>query len=251
MEASFSEQLQRDHYDALSEAYDAHYSDPCTQEYRTRFMYEPMLSGIELDGRRVLDAMCGSGPATGYLISQGALVTGLDISSQAIATFQSNWPQSEAVCRSAVDSGLADESFDVIVVVGGLHHAHPHIAEVIREFHRLLKPRGHFCFVEPHRGSILDSLRRFWYRFDSLFSENEESIDLSALKQDFAGRFEVLSETYLGNIGYLTVLNSMVLRIPLRWKKAYARTAMRIEAAINRVQGKRTACCVVVQWQKK
>jgi SAM-dependent methyltransferase len=251
LQLTVSEQLQKGHYEALAEQYETHYSDPCTQQYRTRFMYEPMLAGIELRGRRVLDAMCGSGQATEYLLAQGAEVVGLDISTQAIAAFRANWPACQTVCRSALDSGLESESFDCIVVVGGLHHAHPHINEAVGEFQRLLKPGGYFCFVEPHSGSVLDVARRLWYKFDPFFSENEESVDLAALKSAFATQFMFRRETYLGNVAYLSVLNSMVLRIPLRWKTRYAPALMRLEAALNRLQGRRTSCCVVAQWQKR
>jgi SAM-dependent methyltransferase len=251
LQLTLSEQLQKGHYEALAEAYETHYSDPSTQQYRVRFMYEPMLAGINLRDRRVLDAMCGSGQATEYLLAQGAQVVGLDISTQAIAAFQTNWPQCQSVCRSALDTGLPAASFDCVVVVGGLHHAHPHINEAVGEFHRLLKPGGYFCFVEPHSGSLLDVARRLWYKLDPLFSANEESVDLSALQTAFAAQFKFRCETYLGNVAYLAVLNSMVLRIPLRWKRRYTPALLSLEAGINRLQGKRTSCCVVGQWQKR
>ena len=52
-----SEQLQRQHYDRIAAAYEAHYSDACSREYRRRFIYDPMFSGIDLSKMRVLDAM--------------------------------------------------------------------------------------------------------------------------------------------------------------------------------------------------
>ena len=159
-------------------------------------MYEPMLEGINIAGRRVLDAMCGSGQAAGFLLSRGAQVVGLDISTKALEAFKEQWPDTETVCRSARDSGLESESFDCVVVIGGLHHAHPSLSEVLREFHRLLKPGGHLCFVEPHRGSLFDSLRQLWYRHDNLFSENEESIDLDDLHAEFANEFRFTREVY-------------------------------------------------------
>ena len=69
-----SEQLQQDHYDQIADEYEAHYSDACSLEYRRKFIYEPMFEGIDLSGMKVLDAMCGSGQTTEYLLSRGALV---------------------------------------------------------------------------------------------------------------------------------------------------------------------------------
>jgi SAM-dependent methyltransferase len=246
-----SEQLQREHYEAISEEYEAHYSDASSLDYRAKFIYEPMFRGIDLSNQRVLDAMCGGGPTTEFLVAQGARVTGLDISPTVMAAFESRWPQCEAVCGSALDTGLPDESFDCVVVVGGLHHVHPYLNETTSEFHRLLKRGGHFCFTEPHYGSLPDVVRRFWYQYDNLFSENEESIDVESLKRDFASRFDFKQEFYLGNLAYLLVLNSMVFRIPLSWKPVYTPTLLKVESILNRIQGKRLSCYVVAQWQKK
>jgi 2-polyprenyl-3-methyl-5-hydroxy-6-metoxy-1,4-benzoquinol methylase len=62
-----AELQQQQHYDEIAAAYEAHYSDEWSVEYRRRFIYEPMFAGIELSGMKVLDAMCGSGQTTSYL----------------------------------------------------------------------------------------------------------------------------------------------------------------------------------------
>src|SRR5882762_6007733 len=92
-----SEQLQQDHYDQIADEYEAHYSDACSLEYRRKFIYEPMFEGIELSGMKVLDAMCGSGQTTEYLLSRGAQVTGLDLSSEVISSFKSRWSGCDAI----------------------------------------------------------------------------------------------------------------------------------------------------------
>ena len=101
-----SELLQKDHYDQISLEYESHYSDLSSLEYRRRFIYEPMFAGLNLSGLRVLDAMCGSGQTTEYLLSRNALVTGLDISTEAIARFRARWNNCQASCRSLLDSRL-------------------------------------------------------------------------------------------------------------------------------------------------
>jgi len=84
--------LQGRHYDCLVDLYEAHTADPATQRYRRRFIDEPLLHGIDLDGASVLEAMCGSGHSTGYLLERGARVTGLDISREAVELFRKKWP---------------------------------------------------------------------------------------------------------------------------------------------------------------
>jgi len=246
-----SELLQQAHYNKIGKAYDSHYGDPFSKKYRVRFFFEPMFEGIELSGKNVLEAMCGNGQTVEYLVEKGSKVTGLDISAVEIKAFRRRWPACSAVCGSMLDSGFEDESFDCVTVVGGLHHMHPNLNEAIHEIHRILKPGGYFCFTEPHSGSVADVLRQIWYRYDKLFAANEAAVNVKELKNEFSSEFEFTKETYMGNIAYLLVFNSMVFRIPVRLKFVYSDLVMRIESLINRLSGKLLSCFVVAQWQKK
>ncbi len=245
-----AELQQQLHYDQIAADYEAHYSDKWSNEYRRRFIYDPMFGGLELSGLNVLDAMCGSGQTTSYLLARGANVTGLDISNEVIDTFQARWSNANVVKRSLLDSGLPDNSFDCVAVVGGLHHIHPNVKRAVREIHRVLKPGGHFCFMEPHSGSFPDVVRRIWYRFDRFFSDNEAAIDVGWLQKDFGDRFELKQVKYLGNVAFLLVLNSLIFRIPPASKKFFAPLLMKLEPMINRLQTKLTSCFVLTQWQK-
>jgi SAM-dependent methyltransferase len=154
------------------------------------------------------------------------------------------------VKRSLLDSGLPDNSFDCVAVVGGLHHIHPNVKAAVREIHRVLKPGGHFCFMEPHSGSVPDVVRKVWYRFDRFFSDNEAAIDVGLLQEDFRNAFELKKVKYLGNIAFLLVLNSLIFRIPPKSKRFFAPLLMKLEPWVNKFQTKLTSCFVVTQWQK-
>ncbi len=245
-----SEQLQRRHFDRMAQLYEAHYDDPTSAAYRRRFIHGPLFDGIDLAGARVLEALCGSGQTTPTLLERGASVTGIDISRSAIDSFERRWPQCRGLCASILESGLEDESFDCVVVEAGLHHMHPHLERCMDELHRLLVPGGILCFAEPHSGSFFDALRRVWYRRDAFFADNEEAIDVRALKVRYADRFRFRSEHYLGNVAYFGVLQSMVLRIPLGWKRYYAPLLFPIEALLTPLQGRFLSCMVTCQWQK-
>ena len=107
------------------------------------------------------------------------------------------------------------------------------------------------CFAEPHQGTIVDSVRRLWYRHDELFASNEEAIDLAKLKSEFSEMFQQRDETYSGNIAYLFVLNSMVFRIPIVIKKLYSPLFLRLEAFIERFQTAKFSCMTIAQWRKR
>jgi SAM-dependent methyltransferase len=245
------ERRQSLHYDEIAREYDRHYSDETSEQYRERFVNGPMTENIDLAGREVLEAMCGSGSTAQYLLSKGAHLSGLDISPALMRTFSEKWPAATAICGSILDTGLASDSFDAIFVVGGLHHVQPHLDPAIDEIYRILRPGGYFCFAEPHARSVPDAVRRLWYKVDRLFERNEEAIDVNELKSKNAGRFDFITTRYSGNLAYLLVYNSMVFRIPLSWKRFYAPPLLAAEAAINRVLGRRVSCFVVCQWRKK
>jgi SAM-dependent methyltransferase len=137
------------------------------------------------------------------------------------------------------------------VIVGGLHHLHPNANAAIDEIHRILRPGGYLCFAEPHKGTFPDLIRRWWYKRDALFADNEDAIDLNEMKRKFTPRFIFNRERYLGNAAYLLVLNSMVFRIPLKLKPFYTPALLLLESLINPFQGKLFSCFVVCQWRKK
>ena len=248
---STSELVQQDHYDLIAAEYEIHYSDKWSSEYRRRFIYEPMFEGLKLADAKVLDAMCGSGQTTAYLLTRNASVTGLDISGEVLARFREQFPNSQAEQCSLLSSGFADDSFDFVAIVGGLHHIHPNLKAALTEIHRVLKPGGYFCFMEPHTGSLPDVIRKVWYRHDRFFSDNEAAIDIARLESDFKAKFAVRKTRYLGNIAFLLVLNSLIFRVPPTLKRFYSPVLLPLESVLMKLQTKLTSCFAVAQWQKR
>lgn len=240
---------QKAHFNKIAQEYDRHYSDAASHQYREKFINRALTENLDLAGKNVLEAMCGGGAITRHLLGSGAKVTGLDISEEMIRAFKKRWPDCKALCASIFDNTIPDNSFDAVIIVGGLHHLQPKVEEALDEFFRILKPGGFLCFFEPHAGALPDFFRKIWYRFDKLFEQNEAAIDLDKLK---AGnrRFEFVKTQYGGNIAYLLVYNSFIFRVPLKLKRLYAPFIIRLEKFLNRFQGKRLSCYVISQWQK-
>jgi len=59
---SATEQHQREYYNRIANAYDRHSFSPPTWCYRAD-LYDHMLTGLKVSGKRVLDTMCGGGRA--------------------------------------------------------------------------------------------------------------------------------------------------------------------------------------------
>lgn len=245
------EDKQRDHYDDIIQGYDAHYNEKYSNKYRDKFLYKPLFAGIDWRGKRVLEGMCGAGSTTAYLQNKGAHVTGLDISPKAIELFRAKWPNSEAICASMTDSGLLDNSFDIVVVDSGLHHLHPYLNETLNEIYRILKPGGFFIFLEPHNSSFFDKLRKLWYKLDPLFEDNEASIDLKMMKVDFGDKFDFKKEIYIGGLAFMFVFNSMVFRIPPKLKFLYSDFLIFLDTIIKPFINKYNSFKVLCVWQKK
>lgn len=81
---------------------------------------------VPLEGLSVLDACCGSGMASEYYASRGALVAGVDVSHEALLRAQTRARRRRYPFRAALaDVGnlpFADGAFDVVAVHDGLHH---------------------------------------------------------------------------------------------------------------------------------
>lgn len=248
---SIEEQRQKIHFDQISKLYQAHYDDPCSRRYRKRYLYDPVFDSIDLSGKKVLEAMCGSGQITEYLVEKGAQVTGLDISEEMINQFRVKYNSNEAICASILNSDIETSSYDAVVVVGGLHHIHPNVNQAVKEIYRILKPGGDFVFVEPHQGSFFDAIRKFWYKRDRFFEKNEAAIDVEGMREFVDDGFHVVKERYVGNFAYLLVLNSMIFRIPVWFKPYYSRVLEIIESALGFMRFKAVTCICVGHWRKK
>jgi SAM-dependent methyltransferase len=248
-----NEERQREHYDNLSNDYEAHYSDYWSLRYRHWFIDRHLCQGLDLDDRHVLDAMCGPGQLTEYLHGRwpDARITGLDLSQKTLNIYAKSHPTCASKCASFLENGFSPSSFDAIFIVGGLHHIQPHVDDAILEVIRLLKPGGVFSFCEPHSSGCLDVVRRFWYKNDSLFEVNEASIDISGLKARFEDEFEFIGERYLGNIAYFLVYNSLVFRLPLLVKKFFSPPLLALEWLLKPLQSNFLSSFAVCQWRKR
>lgn len=217
-----SEELkQKDYYNSIASTYDHHYANSAALDYRFA-LYDRVLQGIDLHGKTVFDAMCGSGEGTAYLRRQGANVVGLDISEECCELYRERFPDGHAVCGSILETEFENNHFDFILT-DSLHHIPPHLQRGLKELQRVLKPGGHLCCWEPNADSLLNTVRRLWYRIDATyFEENEDAIDMKELERLIAKDFTISRCTYGGNLAYLLVNCSMVFRIPVRVVKWYA-----------------------------
>lgn len=245
------DELQRVQTNRIFDQYDRHYGDRHSAEYRRRFLYGPLFGGIDLRGKRVLDAMCGGGYTTVDLLGRGAEVSALDISDEAVSAYRARHAGCDVRACSILDVTFPAGAFDAVVIIGGLHHAQPRVQRAIDEVHRVLKPGGLFFFMEPHSRSLMDVARRAWYRRDAFFEENERAIDMEEIRRGNEGRFVFRKELYGGNLAYLLVLNSAVFRVPMWLKAAYSPALLAIEGLLAPLVPRSLSCIAMGVWEKR
>jgi 2-polyprenyl-6-hydroxyphenyl methylase/3-demethylubiquinone-9 3-methyltransferase len=107
-----------------------------------------------LDGLNILDIGCGGGLLAEHFAKQGAAVTGIDLSENAIKTARDHAAAGGLSIRYEVGKAenlpAKDGEFDAVVCADCLEHVDD-LEKVIREISRVLKEDGGFCYDTINR----------------------------------------------------------------------------------------------------
>lgn len=106
-------------------------------------------------GKQVLDAGCGSGPLSDWLVRNGAHVTGVEASPSMVEIARErNLPSASFTVADLAEplDFLADDSFDIVVASLVLHYLRDWVAP-LRELRRVLRPDGVLVFSTHHPAS--------------------------------------------------------------------------------------------------
>jgi len=226
---------QKEHYDAIHDAYESHYYDEQSMAYRERFYYAPLFSGLDLDGCAVADVASGSGHNSLAVLRRfpRAQLTGFEISARACEAFRRN------VGRPCIEADLTRPlaypgTFDAVMVVGGLHHCIANLPMVFQNLATLLKPGARVLMIEPNREFVLDWVRRLWYRADRYFdSANEKALTHSEILAQAAPYFALDRLAYYGGPGYFLISQSLLFRLPKPIKRTISPGLMMFEQLCN------------------
>ena len=106
----------------------------------------------DVGGKSVLDAGCGPGWYTEYLLGQGADVTGFDLHQSFVAMTKERVHGKARVVQADLGQPLtfaADRSFDIIIASLILHYLEDWLPP-LKELCRVLKPGGQLIFSTHH-----------------------------------------------------------------------------------------------------
>lgn len=207
-------QRQREHFNSVSERYhDArqHPNHLLLKELIWSSFLGPH-NELKKDNLNVLEAMCGF--ADGKRILESILginvkYSGFDYSDDVLTTLKEEQPELNVF---HADAGAVEltEQYDVIILLGGLHHV-PHIAkQVVERLSKAIKPGGYFINLEPTSGNpLFTMIRDRIYKKNSLFDEEtERAFDVKELLDFFTSAgMEAKDITYPGLLSYIMYYN--------------------------------------------
>lgn len=202
------------HFDGIAETYlksrqhrnHLTFKDLMWREFLDRKPY------LKLEGQRVLEPMCGYGD--GRKILSAHLGTafdyrGFDYSGAVIDRLRELEPDI-AVSHQDVTRFEAHEDYDLIILLGGLHHVPSHAARVVGKLASALKPGGYFISLEPTDGNpVLAGVRRWIYRRNKLFDEEtERSFPMAEYRAMFdSAGLHLVDDFYPGLLAYVLYYN--------------------------------------------
>ena len=106
----------------------------------------------EVKGKRVLDAACGPGVYTEWLIARGAEVVAVDASPKMIELARRRLGETADVRQADLSKPLTfldTESFDIVLSPLTMEYIEDWYS-TFREFHRVLRPTGYFILSVTH-----------------------------------------------------------------------------------------------------
>lgn len=243
---------QNEHFDSINEIYKSHYYDEYALKYRRDYIYKPMFSGWDFNNCLAAELACGSGYNSREFLSlfQGVEIEGYDISAKACQDYLKLVHQ-PCHCIDLKSTKLPKEKYQLVFVIGGLHHCHDELGFVLENVARSLQKNGIFIMVEPNSRYILECLRMLWYLFDGYIDPNESSIDYFRLYTAGKKWFKQIKIRYMGGLAYFFILNSLYFRLPFFIKKNCAPLLFKLEDLNGKLKINALFPVFIAHWQKK
>lgn len=201
-------------HDSIADTYDQCHEEIYnpTEQSRLGTMLKRVIGLVESGTRppRVLDFGAGTGNVSRHLLDLGAEVVAADVSPQSLAQLQRKLGPTNGLETFVLNgenlSGMAGESFDMVVTYSVLHHV-PDYLGAVQEMLRVIRPGGVLCIDH-------EVCPAFWS------TDGEYLSYLADLDQE-------QHEAHLNRLGVDTRPMFLGMRIPNRLIKAFSFRAWR------------------------
>lgn len=116
---------------------------------RLHLVYEKLLQSVDLKGKKVLDAGCGTGWFSKFAEDRGAVVFSMDVGEGLLKQVKRKC-SSTCVVGSISEMPFPDQNFDFIVSSEVIEHVEDQ-KSAFSEFARVLKPGGKIAITTPNK----------------------------------------------------------------------------------------------------
>ncbi|MFV2005724.1 MAG: class I SAM-dependent methyltransferase, partial [Gammaproteobacteria bacterium] len=159
-----------------------------------KLMWDEFFSGKDIffEGMRVLEPMCGFAEGKSIIeqyFPEEFHYEGFDYSKTLVELARQDNPdlniQWGDITRYRRKN--SEEKFDLVILIGGLHHVFKHVDIALKNITEALNPGGYFINFEPSQNFLpLKLVRSYLYKRNSLFDEEtEQGFDLDQLNHLF------------------------------------------------------------------
>lgn len=206
---------QREHFNGISERYSR------ARKHPNHLLLKHLIWGkflklhrdIAPEIRRVLEPMCGM--AEGEAMLRTHLTSqfdyfGFDYSESMVQQARSCRPELSIEWNDVTTFRAGGEAFDLIILIGGLHHVYSHAEAVLSNLNRSLRPGGYFLSFEPtHHNWLARRVRERIYNKNDLFdADTEQGFEYRDLERYFRNSgYEKVGEASPGLLAYVLYYN--------------------------------------------
>ena len=161
----------------------------------------------------VLEAMCGY--ADSYdILKKCSPLTSFEFHafdySQSMVKFAKKQNPEAIIWQQDITTYQADQYYDMVFLIGGLHHVHRHARQSLQNLAQALKPEGLLLSYEPtHNNILLRKIREYIYAKNALFDEDtERGFTTKELKRLFyKAQFKPVKQIFPGLLTYVLWYN--------------------------------------------
>jgi SAM-dependent methyltransferase len=205
---------QRKHFESISDKYfDA-------RQHPNHLLYKKLVwelffkrnSYVLHDGAKVIEPMCGYSEGKAILedhCGKDFEYTGFDFSRPLVDRAKEKFPTANIYVQD-VTKFAGQGQFDLMILIGGLHHVYAHVSSVLRKLATVLKPGGYLINLEPTQNNpAYRLLRQRIYRNNDLFDdETEQAFDLPELNNLYRDAGLVIQDQmFPGLLAYIMYYN--------------------------------------------
>lgn len=204
---------QREHFNTIAEEYFLARRGE-RQKFLHYMLYKELFRGIAIrEGRiKVLEPMCGFGEGKEILqkfFKNEMEYEGFDYSEEIVRYAKELNPEINIYVQD-VTTFKSDNKYDIIILIGGLHHVPDYSGGVLDNCYSLLEENGLLINIEPtYNNFVYKKICEFIYKKNPVFDEEtERRFSLKEINELYrSSKLEVVRQIYPGLLAYLLWYN--------------------------------------------